>query len=213
MNFISKELDEYCNKFTTNPSKELDRLEHLTHTRILNPRMISGKLQGRLLSLISKIVSPKYILDIGTYTGYSAVCLSEGLEPDGKLVTIEINEELQYFIKDNLSKLKLLKKIIPIFGDATKVIPKLDYLFDIVFIDADKINYSKYFDLTIDKLNPKGLIIADNLLWSGKVIKKINSNDKITIELKKFTEKVNNDPRVENIMLPIRDGILICQKK
>ena len=175
--------------------------------------MISGKLQGRLLSLISKIVSPKYILDIGTYTGYSAVCLSEGLEPDGKLVTIEINEELQYFIKDNLSKLKLLKKIIPIFGDATKVIPKLDYLFDIVFIDADKINYSKYFDLTIDKLNPKGLIIADNLLWSGKVIKKINSNDKITIELKKFTEKVNNDPRVENIMLPIRDGILICQKK
>ena len=191
----------------------MDKLEHLTHTRILNPRMISGKLQGRLLSLISKIVSPKYILDIGTYTGYSAICLSEGLKPDGKLITIEINEEMQHFIKDNFSKLKLLKKIIPIFGDATKVIPKLDYLFDIVFIDADKINYSKYFDLTIDKLSPKGLIIADNLLWSGKVIKKINSNDKITIELKKFTEKVNKDPRVENIMLPIRDGILICQKK
>ena len=213
MNLISKELNEYCDKFSTNPSKELEELEHLTHTRILNPRMISGKLQGRLLSLISKIVSPKYILDIGTYTGYSAICLSEGLKPNGKLVTIEINEELQDFIKENLSKLKLLKKIIPILGDATKVIPKLDYLFDIVFIDADKINYSKYFDLTIDKLSPKGLIIADNILWSGKVIKKNNSNDKVTTELKKFTEKVNKDPRVENIMLPIRDGILICQKK
>jgi caffeoyl-CoA O-methyltransferase len=212
MEFIEENIQIYSEQHTEEESLLLKELSRETHAKILKSRMISGHLQGRILSMFSKLVQPKHILEIGTYTGYSAICMAEGLPEDGKLFTIDINEELSdlantFFIKSgNADKIKILT------GNALEIIPTLDYSWDLVFIDADKENYSKYFDLVIESVRPGGIIIADNVLWSGKVISKVESNDKDTIALIHFNEMVHEDVRVENLLLPVRDGLMILRK-
>jgi len=213
MEFISKKLDKYCNEHTSSECEVLKELNHETHTSVLNPRMISGNLQGQFLTLLSKVIQAKCILEIGTYTGYSAICLAKGLPVDGVLHTIEVNEELEDMNMRYFEKAGFKHQIIQHIGDAGKVIPKLDVNIDLAFIDADKKNYPLYFDLLIEKMNPGGLIIADNVLWSGKVIEKPDPSDRATKALIEYNKKVQNDPRVENLLLPIRDGLMICRKK
>jgi predicted O-methyltransferase YrrM len=176
--------------------------------------MLSGHFQGRFLAMISKLIKPKSILEIGTYTGYSALCLAEGLQADGKLITIDINPELEEVIHKHIQMAKMEDKIQFIVGDAYQIIRTLPHHFDLVFIDADKQNYSKYFDLVADKMNDGGVILADNVLWSGKIVdEKARLNDKDTIALNAFNEKVSVDPRFESILFPIRDGIMMLRKK
>jgi predicted O-methyltransferase YrrM len=176
--------------------------------------MLSGHLQGRFLSMISKLVKPSYILEIGTYTGYSALCLAEGLAPNGKLFTLDVNPELEDLVNQYIEEAGYKNRIQMIIGDAYQLIRTLPHSFDLVFIDADKSSYSKYFDLLIDKLNPGGIILADNVLWSGKIIdEKSLSKDKDTQSIDAFNKKVQADPRVEVVLLPIRDGITLIRKK
>ena len=172
MDFISKKLDTYCTEHTSAANKVLEELNHETHTSVLNPRMISGHLQGQFLSLLSQLKQPRCILEIGTYTGYSAICLAKGLPIDGVLHTIEVNEELEEMNRHYFKKAKLEHQIVQHIGDALEMLPNLDLKIDLAFIDADKKNYPLYYDLLIEKMNPEGLIIADNVLWSGKVIEK-----------------------------------------
>jgi predicted O-methyltransferase YrrM len=172
--------------------------------------MLSGHLQGRLLAMISSLIRPRVILEIGTYTGYSALCLAEGLAENGKLITIDINEELQERVQGYFLEANLQDRIDYRIGDATLIIPEIKDTFDLVFIDADKTNYSRYFDLVIDRVNKNGLILADNVLWSGKVLDK--KPDKDTKAIVDFNEKVHRDNRVENILLPVRDGIMVMRK-
>jgi caffeoyl-CoA O-methyltransferase len=172
--------------------------------------MLSGQLQGRLLALLSRLKQPKFILEIGTFTGYSAVCLAEGLQPEGLLITIEANEELESRIQTYFAQTEKKEQIQLIIGQALEVIPNLDYSYDLVFIDADKANYINYFDLVIEKVNRGGLIIADNVLWSGKVTQ--GATDKNTKAILAFNDKVHQDPRVSNLLLPVRDGLMIMQK-
>jgi predicted O-methyltransferase YrrM len=173
--------------------------------------MISGHYQGRILSFLCKLVSPKKILEIGTYTGYSAICLAEGISTDGEIHSIEINFELEELIKRNLEKAGILEKVKLYFGEAIHIIPKLEMDFDLIFIDADKVNYINYYKLLIEKLKPGGVIIADNVLWSGKVVDK-DSKDKEAKKLMEFNNYVHSDNRVENILLPVRDGIILIRK-
>lgn len=212
MEFISEELSRYTELHTEPEPPILQELNRETHLKVLMPRMLSGHLQGRILSLLSKIHRPKNILEIGTYTGYSAICLAEGLQEDGKLTSIDINYELEEMVKSYFAKAGLENKINYLIGNALEIIPTLKEKFDLVFIDADKINYGKYFDLVIDKLNPGGLIIADNVLWSGKVLENYESVDKDTKALMDFNNKVLKDSRVETVMFPIRDGLSILRK-
>jgi predicted O-methyltransferase YrrM len=174
--------------------------------------MLSGHLQGRILSMMSKMINPKYILEIGTYTGYSAICLAEGMQSDGKLITIDINEELSDMSQAYFAKAGFNKNIESHVGNALDIIPTLNHSWDLVFIDADKVNYSNYYDLVINGLNHGGFIIADNVLWSGKVVEPIMPNDKDTKELLEFNKKVNEDSRVENVLMPVRDGLMILRK-
>lgn len=213
MDFLPPKIDHYANKLSSPESELLAELNRETHLKVLSPRMLSGHLQGRALSMISHMIRPSYILEIGTYTGYSAICLSEGLSENGKLVTIDVNEELSPILNAYLMKSPKAKQIEVIYGDATKIIQTLPNQIDLVFIDADKENYSLYFDLVIDKMSPGGFILADNVLWSGKVVEEIKSNDKSTIEIMAFNNKIQNDSRVENVLLPIRDGIMLIRKK
>ena len=213
MEFISKELDLYCNKHTSPECKVLEELNHETHTSVLNPRMISGNLQGQFLSMLSRMMQPKCILEIGTYTGYSAICLAKGLPVDGVLHTIDVNEELEEMNMRYFKKAGFEHQIVQHIGNASELIPDLDLKIDLAFIDADKKNYPLYFDILIENMNPGGWIIADNVLWSGKVIEKIDPSDKSTLALLEYNKKVHNDPRVENLLLPIRDGLMICRKK
>jgi len=213
MEFISKELDLYCNKHTSPECKVLEELNHETHTSVLNPRMISGNLQGQFLTMLSRMMQPKCILEIGTYTGYSAICLAKGLPVDGVLHTIDVNEELEEMNMRYFKKAGFEHQIVQHIGNASELIPDLDLKIDLAFIDADKKNYPLYFDILIEKMNPGGWIIADNVLWSGKVIEKIDPSDKSTLALLEYNKKVHNDPRVENLLLPIRDGLMICRKK
>ncbi|MBU3661818.1 MAG: O-methyltransferase [Bacteroidetes bacterium] len=214
MEFIDKLLLKYCEDNSASESPALQKLNRYTHANVLQPRMLSGHLQGRFLSMLSKLIGPTHILEIGTYTGYSAICLAEGLRPGGKLVTIDINPELEGVIREHIAEAKLQDCIQFIVGDAYQIIRTLPQTFDLVFIDADKQNYAKYFDLVIDRLNPGGLIIADNVLWSGKVIDdQARIKDKDTIALHAFNQKVNADTRVEVLMLPLRDGITLIRKK
>jgi caffeoyl-CoA O-methyltransferase len=207
---ISKEIEDYSESHTEPESSLLRQLNRETHSRVLNPRMLSGHLQGRLLSLLSKLVSPRRILEIGTYTGYSALCLAEGLVNDGLLITIDVNEELESRARHYFQLSGKADQIRMITGDAKIIIPTLDESFDLVFIDADKLNYAAYFDLIIDKVRSGGLIIADNVLWSGKVT---GSNlDKKTNAILEFNQKVHSDTRVSNLLLPVRDGLMILQK-
>ena len=213
MNFISRELEVYCSSHTSEAGSILEELNHETQTSVLNPRMISGHLQGQFLALISQIQKPKCILEIGTYTGYSAICLAKGLPADGVLHTIEVNEELEDMNQRYFKKAQLEHQIVRHTGDALNILPKLDLKIDLAFIDADKKNYPEYFDLLIEKMNSGGLIIADNVLWSGKVIRELEPSDQATKSLLEYNKKTHLDPRVENLLLPLRDGLMLCRKK
>ena len=211
IDFIDKDLLNYVEYNSQNEPQLLKELNRETHLKVLNPRMLSGSYQGRLLSLLSKIISPKSVLEIGTYTGYSALCIAEGLDKNGIIDTIDINEELQEIQNKYFKKSGFEKQIYQHVGNALDIIPKIDKCFDLVFLDADKENYPEYYDLVIDKIVSGGILIADNVLWSGKVIDKKDS-DLTTIKLIEFNNLVQNDKRVETMILPIRDGLSICRK-
>jgi len=210
-NFINKDILEYSEKYSQQEPEILQELNRETHLKILNPRMLSGFFQGRLLSIISKLIKPKKVLEIGTYTGYSAICISEGMNKNGIIHTIDKNEELNTIQKKYFKKSGLENNIIQYNGCALDIIPKIEEKFDLIFIDADKENYINYFNLVINKLNNNGVILADNVLWSGKVINS-EDHDLTTNVLREFNKSVNNDNRVETILLPIRDGISIIRK-
>jgi caffeoyl-CoA O-methyltransferase len=212
MNFIEERVEEYAMLHTTKESELLNKIDRETHLEVLRPRMLSGHFQGRILSMLSKMISPNRILEIGTYTGYSALCLAEGLMEDGKLYTIDINEELedrvrQYFLESNYNQ-----QIDFVIGDALHLIPRLNESWDVVFIDADKKNYTKYFNMVVASVKSGGYIIADNVLWSGKVVEK-DHVDEDTLALRVFNDTLSKDPRFEVILLPVRDGLLIARKK
>jgi predicted O-methyltransferase YrrM len=212
MEFIAQELADYANAHTSSSITLLQRIERETHLEVLQPRMLSGPFQGRLLSLISKLVQPKRILEIGTYTGYSALCLAEGLRKEGKLITLDVNEELRSRVQGYFNASDYKEQIDYRIGNALDLIPLINETWDLVFIDADKKNYLKYYDLVMDRVRPGGLILADNVLWSGKVID-LKAQDKETVLLRQYNERINGDDRVENILLPIRDGIMVARKK
>ncbi|MDG1719878.1 MAG: O-methyltransferase [Bacteroidia bacterium] len=213
MEFIDEKLSKYAEKHTTPENELIKSLNRDTHANVLAPRMLSGHLQGRLLSLFSKMIQPKAILEIGTYTGYAALCLVEGLTKDGILHTIDINEELETRIQKYFNQSTYKNQIKLHIGNALEIIPTINQKFDLVFIDADKENYSKYYDLLIDQMPSGGIIMADNVLWSGKVInQEAISTDNDTRELDHFNAKVQSDPRVENILIPVRDGIMVARK-
>lgn len=213
MQFIPKELDDYVVKHSQDEPKLLQQLNRETYQKILQPRMLCGHFQGRILSMISKLVNPKNILEIGTYTGYSALCLAEGIKADGELHTIDIDEELYEFQRKYFDKSEFGHQIYQHLGNALEIIPKLDITFDLVFIDADKENYSNYFNCVINKLNAGGIILSDNVLWSGKVIEALQPDDTSTKALIEYNTLLKNDNRVETVMLPIRDGLTISRKK
>jgi predicted O-methyltransferase YrrM len=207
--FIDEDLYEYLFKHSSEEPEHLKKLNKETHLKILNPRMLSGHLQGRFLSLIAKIYKPKRVLEIGTYTGYSALCFSEGIEVDGEIHTIDKNEELLKIQSDYFKNCKATIK--QYCGDALEIIPTINETFDLIFLDADKENYINYYNLIIDKLRVGGLIIADNVLWSGKVLKK-NSKDEATKSLIEFNKLIKNDDRVHNVIIPVRDGLNLIYK-
>lgn len=213
MDFIDKDLEAYAKKHTTPEPDLWADLSRETWLNKLYPRMLSGHLQGAFLSLISQMIKPNRILEIGTFTGYSALALAKGLSNTGLLYTIDINKEheslaLKHFAADGISQ-----KVKMIIGDALEIIPTINEKWDLVFIDADKINYSNYFDLVFDRVNPGGWIIVDNVLWSGKVLVKTDLKDKDTAAIKVFNEKIQSDDRVENMLLPFRDGLMLMRKK
>jgi predicted O-methyltransferase YrrM len=211
MEFLPKEIEEYSLSHTSYQSRILEKIENETWQEVLMPRMLSGRQQGRFLSLISKLVKPKKVLEIGTYTGYSAICISEGLSENGIIHTIDNNIELKQRVTEYFKEAGIINSVKMHWGNALEIIPSINEKWDLVFIDADKENYSNYFDLIIDKMNIGGIVIADNVLWSGKVINP-NKKDKETYELDKFNKKIANDKRVEHQLLPLRDGLMIAQK-
>lgn len=210
MEFLPKEIEDYVASHTAAESDLLKKLNRDTHAHVLMPRMLSGHVQGRVLSAITHMMRPKNILEIGTYTGYSALCMAEGLAEGGTLYTLDINEELEDMVRSYIEEAGMTQKINYHIGNALDIIPKLDINFDLVFIDADKINYSTYFDLVFDKVNTGGFIIADNVLWSGKVVG--DKIDKDTQAILDFNDKVHNDSRVENVLFPVRDGLMVLRK-
>jgi caffeoyl-CoA O-methyltransferase len=213
MDFLPKEIEAYSDFFTEPESDLLQELNRETYANILMPRMLSGHIQGRVLSMLSKMIQPKVILEIGTFTGYSALCLAEGLQENGKLITIDINDELEKMVRGFFGKSSLDAKLDYRIGHALDIIPSLDETFDLVFIDADKDNYSNYYDLVLPRLKPGGFIIADNVLWSGKVLMSEKEMDRDTLSLHQFNLKIHADERVENVLFPIRDGLMIIRKK
>ena len=213
MNFFSPELQKYSESHTTPESTILKRLDRDTHLKALYPRMISGHFHGRVLSMLTHMIKPKRVLEIGTFTGYSAICLAEGLPPDGEIITIDKNRELEDMVREYLENAGMAKQVKYLLGDAMEVIPTLQETFDLVFLDADKENYSNYFNLIIDKVPSGGYILADNVLWYGKVLEnKSQKNDRETQAIIDFNRLVHNDPRVENVLMPIRDGLMILRK-
>lgn len=213
MDFLLKGIEEYSLLHTEEEPEVLQELTKETWLKALNPRMLSGHLQGRFIAAISQMIQPKRILEIGTYTGYSTICWAEGLAENGKIITIDINEEIENLTRKYFKKAKLENAVDSRLGDALKIIPTLDEVFDIVFIDADKENYLNYYNLVFDKVRKGGYIIADNVLWSGKVIEPVAKNDIQTQKLMEYTQFVSTDSRVKNILLPLRDGLLISRKK
>lgn len=212
MHFIPEALDEYVMTYSEDEPELLQQLSRETYQKILQPRMLSGHYQGRLLSMISKIVNPINILEIGTYTGYSALCLAEGMQSHGELHTIDVNEELMDFQRKYFDKSAFGGQIFQHLGDALEIIPKLDNTFDLIFIDADKENYPQYFHLVINKLNKGGILLSDNVLWSGKVIEPLEKNDASTKALLDYNRLLKEDTRIETVILPIRDGLTISRK-
>ena len=210
MDFLPENIQKYISDNSQSESLILKELNRYTNSKVILPRMLSGHVQGRFLSMISKLVSPKIIVEVGTYTGYSCLCLAEGLKKNGKIITIEKDEEFASIAKKFFNKSIYKEKISLLVGDATKVIGSVREKIDLAFIDADKLNYCKYYDMLFPKLKTGGLIIADNVLWSGKVTEEINDNE--TQSIKNFNIKIKNDSRVENLIVGIRDGIMICKK-
>lgn len=213
MHFLSEELENYAAQHTEDEPLLLQELNKRTHLNVLQPRMISGHFQGRFLSLLSKMVQPRTILEIGTYTGYATLCLAEGLHPEGVLHTIDIKEELTDLQREFFDRSGYGNQIVQHLGKAVDIISSLNTTFDLVFIDADKQNYAHYFDLVIEKMNRGGIILSDNVLWSGKVVEEVKHNDKHTQALMAYNQKIKDDPRVETVLLPIRDGITLSRVK
>lgn len=213
MEFIDDQIIDYSLLHSEPEDEVLVELQRETNLKVFSPRMLSGHLQGFWLTLLSKMLQPKLIVEIGTYTGYSAICLAKGLQENGKLITIDVNEETEAIAKKYFDKSGLSTKIELITKDAKEVLPAITERIDMVFIDADKRNYSLYYDLVIDKVKPGGLIIADNVLWSGKILDLEKNKDVDTQAIQSFNEKMKNDSRVEKLLLPIRDGLFIMRKK
>ena len=210
MEFIDSAIEEYARVFSGEPSALLQELDRETHAMILQPRMLSGHLQGRFLSFFAKVCRPTTILEIGTFTGYSALCLAEGLLAGGRLITIDINEELEKFTRSFFDRSDYKEQIDYRIADAKDELMKIEGPFDLVFIDADKRNYALYYDLIIDKMSPGGIILVDNVLWSGKIVDE-NARDKSTQALKDFNQKCLDDPRVDKMLLPLRDGLYMLR--
>ena len=211
MHFISEELEDYIEKHSENEPELLAALNKETYQKILLPRMLSGHFQGRVLSMLSKLIRPTNILEIGTYTGYSALCLCEGMQENGSLHTIDIKEELVDFQRKYFDKSPWGNQIVQYLGEAVDIIPNIDLTFDLVFIDADKENYLIYYEMIIPKMNRGGIILSDNVLWSGKVVEPIEQNDVSTKILVAYNAHLKNDPRVETVLLPIRDGLTVSR--
>ena len=211
MEFLPEKIDDYVVNHSQQEPKILQELTKETWQKVLNPRMLSGAFQGRVLSMISKLIRPKNILEIGTYTGYSTLCFAEGLSKEGKIITIDKNEELETLQNKFFEKSGYRSQIQQMVGDATKIIPTLTQQFDLVFIDADKSNYINYFHLIIDKMKPGGIILSDNVLWSGKVVEPLNPKDLDTKVLLEYNKLLNIDKRVETVLLPIRDGLTVSR--
>ncbi|NLN33141.1 MAG: methyltransferase domain-containing protein [Flavobacteriaceae bacterium] len=212
MDILSQELENYLAQHSTAETDLLKKLEKETFQKTTQPQMLSGGYQGRLLSLISKLIRPNRILEIGTFTGYATLCLAEGLTPKGKIITIDRNEELMYLPKKYFAESEYAQQIEFRIGNALDVLDELNEKFDLVFIDADKSNYINYYEKVLGKMNPGGVILADNVLWYGKVLQETKANDKDTKILKEFNELTSKDPRVESIILPVRDGISLIRK-
>ncbi len=211
MHFISPELEDYVEQHSENEPELLKALNKETYQKILLPRMLSGHFQGRVLSMLSKLIRPVNILEIGTYTGYSALCLCEGMRENGILHTIDIKEELVDFQRKHFDKSPWGKQIVQHLGEAVAIIPTLDLKFDLVFIDADKENYLNYFEMIVPRMNKGGIILSDNVLWSGKVLEPLNPKDISTKVLLEYNQKLKEDPRVETVLLPIRDGLTVSR--
>ena len=212
MDFIDQKLDTYVCAHSENESELLNELNRQTNLTVLQPRMLSGHFQGRVLSMLSHMIKPNRILEIGTYTGYSALCLAEGLTENGKLITIDINEELEDLTREYIQKAKMENVIDYVIGNAMEIIPTLSEEFDVVFIDADKSNYCNYYKLVFDKVKKGGYIIADNVLWSGKVLDDYYSLDADTKVIVDYNKMIHDDSRVQEVLLPIRDGLMIARK-
>lgn len=211
MHFISQELEDYIEQHSEKEPELLAALNKETYQKILLPRMLSGHFQGRVLSMLSKLIRPLNILEIGTYTGYSALCLCEGMQENGQLHTIDIKEELVDFQRKHFDKSPWGNQIVQHLGEAVDIIPKLDLKFDLVFIDADKENYLNYFELIVPRMNKGGVILSDNVLWSGKVLEPLNPKDISTKILLEYNQLLKDDPRVETVLLPIRDGLTVSR--
>ena len=209
---VNNKIEDYIRKNSSKEPEILKDLNKETHLKVLNPRMLSGHIQGRFLSIITKLIKPKKILEIGTYTGYSAICMAEGLIENGIIHTIDINEELVSIQNKYFAKSKCNNSIIQHVGDARNIIKNINEKFDLVFLDADKENYIEYYELVIEKVKKGGLIIADNVLWTGKVVEPKKDDDELTQYLIDFNKMINEDDRVENIILPLRDGLNVILK-
>ncbi len=210
--FIDPKIEEYIQKLTTPEDKLLKELNRQTHLKMLNPRMISGAYQGKLLEFISRMIRPENILEIGTFTGYSTICMAKGLAPGGVIRTIEINDEITGFAESFFRCAGLADKIIQYTGNALDIIEKIDRSFDLIFIDGEKPEYPDYYRLVMPKLKKGGFLLADNVLWNGKVLKEEDSSDPSTSAVVKFNNMVSNDPLMESVIIPVRDGMLIARK-
>ena len=208
---FNSDIETYIEKYTSDEDENLRFLNRETNLKTTMPRMLSGKVQGKFLEMISIMIKPERILEIGTFTGYSAICLSKGLRPDGKIFTVESNEEFEGLIRKYIEKTELKNKINLIIGDALVEIPKLDEAFDLVFIDANKDQYIEYYNLAKTKLKPGGFIVADNVLWGGKVFNTKTTNRE-TLSIQSFNDYVKQDTSVEQVMIPLRDGLLLIRK-
>lgn len=206
-------LEDYITAHSDEEPEILKKINRKTHVRILNPRMLSGHLQGRVLSMLCKMIQPNRILELGTFTGYSAICMAEALPEGGVLHTIECDDELEDFILENIAESGLHDKIKLHIGDALSIIAQLDETFDLVFVDADKREYTAYFEAVLPKVRKGGYILADNTLWDGKVVKPVDARDEQTIEIMRFNDFIAADARIEKVMLPLRDGLTIIRKK
>ena len=211
MHFLPEKIDNYVVSHSQQEPQILKELSKETWQKVLNPRMLSGAFQGRVLAMIAKLINPKTVLEIGTYTGYSALCLAEGLQKDGKIITLDKNEELETLQNKYFTKSGFRNQIEQKVGNALDIIPEINEKFDLVFIDADKSNYVNYFHLIIDKMNSGGIILSDNVLWSGKVVEELDAKDVDTKTLLEYNNLLNTDKRIETVLLPIRDGLTLSR--